>query len=129
MLEPIAYAIFVPIFFVSIGLGVTFDGVGSQIGFIVIVAIVAIVTKLLGSGLGARFTGFNTRSSLGIGSGMVSRGEVALIIASTGLTSGLLAEQYFTSIVIVVILTTLVTPPMLKLVFQTADQKKMKTNQ
>jgi len=117
-LEPIAYAIFVPIFFVSVGLDVNFDGVGSQLWFIIVFTIVAIITKLIGSGLGARLTGFDLRSSIGIGSGMVSRGEVALIIATTGLSSGLLAQEYFTPLVIVVILTTLVTPPMLKLSFQ-----------
>jgi len=121
-LEPIAYAIFVPIFFVSVGLDVTFNGVGSQIWFIVVFTIVAIITKLIGSGVGARLTGFDLRSSIGIGSGMVSRGEVALIIATTGLSSGLLAQEYFTPLVIVVILTTLVTPPMLKMSFQSKPQ-------
>ena len=121
-LEPIAYAIFVPIFFVSVGLDVTFDGVGSQVWFIVVFTIVAIITKLIGSGVGARLTGFDLRSSIGIGSGMVSRGEVALIIATTGLTSGLLAQEYFTPLVIVVILTTLVTPPMLKMSFQSKSR-------
>ncbi|WP_018757051.1 cation:proton antiporter [Paenibacillus terrigena] len=121
-LEPIAYAIFVPIFFVSVGLDVNFDGVGSQLWFIIVFTIVAIITKLIGSGLGARLTGFDLRSSIGIGSGMVSRGEVALIIATTGLSSGLLAQEYFTPLVIVVILTTLVTPPMLKLSFQSKSK-------
>jgi Kef-type K+ transport system membrane component KefB len=54
---------------------------------------------------------------MAIGAGMISRGEVALIIASTGLTSGLLDPEYFTSVVIMVIITTLVTPPLLKLTF------------
>ncbi|WP_314587152.1 cation:proton antiporter [Paenibacillus terrigena] len=121
-LEPIAYAIFVPIFFVSVGLDVNFDGVGSQLWFIIVFTIVAIITKLIGSGLGARLTGFDLRSSIGIGSGMVSRGEVALIIATTGLSSGLLAQEYFTPLVIVVILTTLVTPPMLKMSFQSKSK-------
>lgn len=113
-LEPIAYAVFVPVFFVSVGLNVSFEGIGSQIGFIIVLTLVAIATKLLGSGLGARLTGFDARSALIIGTGMVSRGEVALIIAAIGLESGLLAPAYFTSIVTVVILSTLVTPPMLK---------------
>ncbi|MFD2614263.1 cation:proton antiporter [Paenibacillus gansuensis] len=117
-LEPIAYAIFVPIFFVSVGFSVSFDGIGDQIGLIAILTIVAILTKLLGSGLGARLTGFSTRSSLGIGSGMVSRGEVALIIATIGLESGLLEQEYFTVLVVVVIFTTLVTPFLLKMVFR-----------
>nr|WP_238437813.1 MULTISPECIES: cation:proton antiporter [Paenibacillus] len=79
--------------------------------------LIALVTKLVGGGLGARLTGFNNRSSLAIGSGMISRGEVALIIAATGLQSGLLAQQYFTSVIIAVILTTLAAPPILKLCF------------
>ncbi|UPK43277.1 cation:proton antiporter [Paenibacillus pabuli] len=116
-LEPIAYSIFVPVFFVSIGLNVTFEGVGSQIWFIVVISLIAIVTKLLGGGAGARLTGFDRSSSLAIGAGMISRGEVALIIASTGLASGLLDPEYFTSVVIMVIVTTLVTPPLLKITF------------
>lgn len=114
-LEPIAYAIFVPIFFVSVGFSVSFEGLGDQIGLLIITTIIAIITKLVGSGLGARLTGFSNRSSLGIGSGMVSRGEVALIIGTIGLQSGLLEQKYFTMLVIVIILTTIVTPFMLKL--------------
>ncbi|WP_338540708.1 cation:proton antiporter [Paenibacillus tundrae] len=116
-IEPIAYSIFVPVFFVSIGLNVQFDGVGSQIWFIVVISLIAIVTKLLGGGAGALLTGFDRKSSVAIGAGMISRGEVALIIASTGLASGLLDSEYFTSVVIMVIITTLVTPPLLKITF------------
>ncbi|TCP67089.1 cation:proton antiporter [Baia soyae] len=116
-IEPIAYAFFVPVFFVSIGLSVSFDGVGSQLWFIIVLTIIATITKLFGAGLGARITGFNNRSSLGIGAGMVSRGEVALIIAAIGLESQLLKQEYFTAIVTVVILTTLITPPLLKRIF------------
>ncbi|MFD1954425.1 cation:proton antiporter [Paenibacillus thailandensis] len=116
-LEPITYGVFVPVFFVSIGLNVSFEGLGSQLGFVIVISAVAVVTKLLGGGLGARLTGFGRRSSLAVGTGMISRGEVALIIASTGLQAGLLLEQYFTSVIIMVMVTTLVTPPLLKAVF------------
>ncbi|MNM45721.1 High-affinity Na(+)/H(+) antiporter NhaS3 [compost metagenome] len=116
--EPIAYSIFVPVFFVSIGLNVTFDGVGDQLVFLVILTVVAILTKFIGATLGARFTGFNLKAAMGIGSGMISRGEVALIMASTGLQAGLLLPEYFTSVVIMVIATTLVAPPLLKLCFK-----------
>jgi len=126
--EPIAYTLFVPVFFVSIGLNITFEGLSSQLVFIILLSLVAIVTKLLGGGLGARLTGFNNRSSLAIGAGMVSRGEVALIIAASGLESGLLLPQYFTSVVMVVIVTTLVTPPMLKLVFPNSINSKQQSN-
>lgn len=115
--EPIAYSIFVPVFFVSIGLNVSFEGVGQQLGFVVALTLIALVTKLIGGGIGARLTGFDNRSSLAIGSGMISRGEVALIIAAAGLQTGLLAQQYFTSVIIAVILTTLAAPPILKLCF------------
>lgn len=113
-LEPIAYTIFVPVFFVSIGLSVSFEGLSKHILFIIGLSVLAIITKLIGAGLGARLTGFNTYSSLIIGAGMISRGEVALIIASIGLSSGLLAQEMFTSVIIVIILSTIVTPPLLK---------------
>ncbi|MFC4305397.1 cation:proton antiporter [Cohnella boryungensis] len=112
--EPIAYSIFVPVFFVSIGLNISFAGIGQQWGFLLLITVIACLTKLVGGGIGARLTGFNTRSSLLIGSGMVSRGEVALIIAATGLQAGLLLPEYFTSVVLMVIVTTLATPPLLK---------------
>ncbi|EJQ52330.1 cation:proton antiporter [Bacillus hominis] len=120
--EPIAYAMFVPVFFVSIGMNITFDGIGDQIWFILALTVIAVFTKLIGCGFGARMTGFDAKSSAIIGAGMVSRGEVALIIAGTGLSSGLLAQDYFTAIVIVVILTTMITPPMLKYTFGAKDK-------
>ncbi|AKR08751.1 monovalent cation:proton antiporter-2 (CPA2) family transporter [Bacillus cereus BAG1X2-3] len=125
--EPIAYAMFVPVFFVSIGMNITFDGIGNQIWFILALTVIAVLTKLIGCGFGARMTGFDAKSSAIIGAGMVSRGEVALIIAGTGLSSGLLAKDYFTAIVIVVILTTMITPPMLKYTFGAKD-KAMKAS-
>jgi monovalent cation:proton antiporter-2 (CPA2) family protein len=121
--EPIAYTLFVPVFFVSIGLNISFEGLGSQALFIVLLTIVAIITKMAGGGLGARLTGFSSRQSLAIGSGMVSRGEVALIIASAGLSAGLLPASYYTAIVMVVLLTTLITPPLIKLFFQKSSEK------
>ncbi|MEC2677458.1 cation:proton antiporter [Bacillus cereus] len=125
--EPIAYAMFVPVFFVSIGMNITFDGIGNQIWFILALTVIAVLTKLIGCGVGARMTGFDAKSSAIIGSGMVSRGEVALIIAGTGLSSGLLSQDYFTAIFIVVILTTMITPPMLKYTFGAKD-KAMKAS-
>ncbi|WP_028544769.1 cation:proton antiporter [Paenibacillus taiwanensis] len=125
-IEPIAYAIFVPIFFVSVGLKVSFEGLGEHIWFVVVFTVIAILTKLIGCGFGARLTGFNRKSAIGIGAGMVSRGEVALIIATTGLAGNLFDVQYFTPIVIVVILTTLVTPPMLKVAFKGIHPAKAK---
>lgn len=117
-LEPIAYAIFVPVFFVSIGLSVSFEGFLSQFGIVLALIVIATLAKLFGGGLGARLTGFNMRSSMIIGAGMVSRGEVALILAAIGLQAGLLSQEYFTAIIIVVIVTTIITPPLLKLMYK-----------
>ena len=119
--EPIAYGIFVPFFFVNIGIAVSFEGIGNQIGFIVIFSIIAVVSKFVGAGIGAKMAGFNLKSSMGVGAGMISRGEVALILAAMGIESGLLPVEYYTAIIIVVIVTTIVTPPMLKLIFGKRD--------
>jgi len=121
--DPIANGLFIPFFFVSIGLAVTFEGIGSQVWFLVVFSLIAILSKLIGCGLGAKISGFNFKSSLGIGAGMVSRGEVALILAAMGLENGLLHPEYYTSAIIVVILTTVVTPPMLKLVFGNRNEE------
>lgn len=115
--EPIAYGIFVPFFFVSIGLAVNFDGFMDQVGFIIIFSVIAVISKFIGSGLGAKLAGFNLKSSMGVGAGMVSRGEVALILAAMGLESGLLPSTYYTAMILVVIFTTVVTPPLLKMIF------------
>jgi len=116
-LEPIAYTIFVPVFFASIGLQIQLTGIMENIWFIIAFSLLAIVTKLFGCAIAAKMTGFSTNHSLIVGAGMVSRGEVALIIASIGLTSGLLSIQYFTATVIIILITTMVTPPLLKFLF------------
>jgi len=112
--ERIAYPLFVPVFFVSIGLHVTFDGLGEQWLALIVLCVLAVLTKLIGSGLGARVTGFGGRSSLVIGSGMVSRGEVALIIAAIGLGNGLVPVDLYTTVILVIVFTTMAAPPMLK---------------
>ncbi|MDN3955810.1 cation:proton antiporter [Sporolactobacillus laevolacticus] len=116
-IEPLAYSIFVPVFFASIGLKVTFSGIFDQIWFIIGITVLAILTKFVGSGLGAWMTGFSLLSSMRIGSGMISRGEVALILASIGIKAHVLQPKYFTPLIIIVILTTLITPPLLKILF------------
>jgi len=122
--DAMANGIFVPFFFVSIGLAVSFEGIGEQIWFLVLFTVIAIASKLLGCALGAKISGFNWRSSAGIGAGMISRGEVALILASMGLHNGLLHPEYYTSAIIVVVITTVVTPPLLKWIFGKREAKQ-----
>ncbi|MEE6451627.1 cation:proton antiporter [Gottfriedia acidiceleris] len=115
--ETISYSLFVPIFFTSIGVTAKFTGILDNITLIIGLSIVAILSKLIGSSLGAKISRFSWRNSLGIGSAMVSRGEVALIIASIGLENKLLDQSLFTILLVVVLVTTLVTPPMMKVFF------------
>ncbi|MNW32525.1 High-affinity Na(+)/H(+) antiporter NhaS3 [compost metagenome] len=116
-IETIGYAVFVPVFFTTIGIKVDFSGISSQLALIAGLSVLAVATKLLGSAFGARVAGFGWRSALGIGAAMVSRGEVALIIAAIGQEAELLTQDMFAVIVIVVLITTIVTPPMMKLFF------------
>jgi Kef-type K+ transport system membrane component KefB len=113
-----AYGFFVPIFFVNIGLEVNLLAVsGNAIWFAVILVLVAVISKVLGSGLGARMGGFTLRESIQLGIGMVSRGEVGLIVAAFALAEGLLSPANFAIVVFMVIVATLVTPPLLRLSF------------
>jgi len=114
-MHTITYAFLVPIFFVNIGLETnarTLDG--RDLLFVVAVCLVAILSKLLGSGGGARLAGFSNAQALWVGVGMISRGEVGLIIASVGLTSGLIGQRMFSVMIIMVLVTTIITPILLK---------------
>ena len=113
-IEPIGYAVFIPMFFVSIGLNMTFKGFFDDLIFIISLTILALITKWLGCGLGAKVLGMNYDSMNIIGSGMVSRGEMALIIAQIGYEAHLLSSEYYSGVIFVIILTTLAAPFMLK---------------
>lgn len=76
---------------------------------------VAIVTKIIGCGVGALLCKFSPKDSLCIGIGMVSRGEVALIVAQIGISAGVVREDVFPAVVLVVVITTLITPILLKM--------------
>lgn len=114
----LAYAVFVPIFFVNVGLSANARELTSQTGLLFLVmAVVAIVGKVFGAGLGARLAGFPNLEALQLGTGMMSRGEVGLIVASVGIVQGLIRQETFAAVVGVVIVTTLLTPPALRLLF------------
>lgn len=123
--ETISYSIFVPVFFTSIGIKAEFNGLADNLGLIILLSMLAILTKLIGASLGARGAGFCWKSSLGIGSAMVSRGEVALIMATVGIESKLLSEEMFAVIIVVVLVTTIITPPLMKVFFNAKEQVKV----
>ncbi len=111
----LGYMLFSPLFFASIGIKTNLEGLtGTLVLFAIVLTIVAILTKIIGCGLGARLMGFQTYDAFSIGLGMVSRGEVALIVAQKGEQAGLIDASMFPAIVLVVIVTTLVTPILLK---------------
>ncbi len=113
-IEPIGYAVFIPVFFVSVGLDVTFSGLRDSLVFVVVMTLLGVLTKLIGCGLGARISGFRDRSNYVIGAGMISRGEMALITAQIGFSAHLLRSAYYSDIILVIILVTLIAPFMLK---------------
>jgi Kef-type K+ transport system membrane component KefB len=118
-LSALAYSFFVPIFFVNIGLTVNLHQFTLSAFLLLLVAsAAAMVGKLSGAGLGARLGGLSWRESMQLGTGMISRGEVSLIAASVGMTNGLVSQTEFSAIVGVVLVSTLVTPPLLHAVFK-----------
>ena len=121
----LSFGLFVPVFFVDIGLRVDLRQIQiSDLWLLILLIAAAIAGKVIGSGVGARAGGFTWRESLQLGVGMVSRGEVGLIVASVGLAEGMLSPNLFAIVVGMVLATTLLTPPLLRLSF---SKKKSST--
>jgi Kef-type K+ transport system membrane component KefB len=114
----LTYGFLVPIFFVNIGLHANiWELDGSLVLVTFLLSVVAILSKLLGSGGGALLGGFSRSESLRLGIGMISRGEVGLIVAQLLVAAAIVPAETITVAVIVVLVTTLVTPPLLRLTF------------
>jgi len=121
-LHSIAYSFFVPIFFVGIGLEVNLREIGwDSLWIFLLVTLIAVIGKIVGAGGGAWMSKFSFKEALQLGIGMVSRGEVGLIIAKIGLDNKYLSPEIFSIIVGVILVTTLITPPMLRAAF--SDKK------
>lgn len=113
-----SYLLFGPIFFASIGLKTNIDNVdGSIMLFAVCFVIVALLCKIVGCGLMAKLCRFNSLDSLKIGVGMMTRGEVALIVSQKGLSVGLLSPVYFTAVILLIMVSSIATPIILKLLY------------
>jgi Kef-type K+ transport system membrane component KefB len=118
-MHTLTYSWLVPIFFVSIGLEADGRAIGlGGLPFAILLVAVALASKILGSGGGARLVGFGSQDALRLGVGMSSRGEVGLIVATVGLSAGLIGEEIFASIILVVLATTLATPIWLRRLYQ-----------
>lgn len=117
--DTVSYILVAPVFFASIGLKVELSSMSSNIIiFTIVLLVVAILTKVVGCGLGAKIMGYTSRESLQIGVGMISRGEVALIVANKGEALGLISDTLYAPIVVMVVITTIITPILLKIVFK-----------
>lgn len=120
---PIGYALFIPLFFVSVGLNMRFDNLQRSFVFVIVMTILACLTKLVGCGAGAKLSGFNLPSSYVVGSGMVARGEMALITAQIGYEAHLMSSMYYSDVITVIILATVLAPFMLKHALKSAHEE------
>lgn len=114
-----SYMIFGPVFFASIGLNTTFNGfTPSLLLFSIFFVLVALLTKIIGCGLTARLMRYDLKNSLKVGVGMMTRGEVALIVAKKGLSEEMLDPKYFASVILLIIISSVLVPIILKLLYR-----------
>ncbi len=118
----LAYAFVVPVFFVNIGLEANVTTLGAAPLFTIIMVVLAIAGKVIGCGVGALAMRLSWREALQVGVGMTARGEVALVMIAAGRAAGLVNDTLFTSTIVMALVTTLITPPLLRLAFA---QRKM----
>lgn len=119
-----SYMIFGPIFFASIGLKTNLGNMtGSLLLFSACFVLIGLITKIIGCGLMSRLCGFKGMECVKIGVGMMTRGEVALIVAQKGLSVGLLTSEYFTSVILLIIVSSIATPIILKLLYNKTPEE------
>lgn len=119
-----SHALFVPLFLAGIGMEADARTVGAGIAFAVLVSLLAVATKVAGAGLGAKLAGYPSLEALRVGVGMVSRGEVALIIATIGLDRRVIGPEVFSVTVLMTLATTLLTPVLLRWTFRRRGKRE-----
>lgn len=110
----IGYSLFIPIFLTSIGLEMSITGIFKDGLLFIALFVGSVISKLVGASVGAKMAGFSSSSAYQVGTGMISRGEMALVVAQIGLSNHLLAPAAYSTVVGVIVLTTLIAPIMLK---------------
>ena len=113
---------FIPVFFASIGLELRVSGLGQYWFLIVVLCVIAVLSKMAGAGLGAKLGKFSHSEALRIGIGMVPRGEMALIIVALGLSGKILSRSYYSVIVVSIIVATVLAPILLRLTFSSSER-------
>ena len=120
-----SYMLFGPLFFASIGLKTNFDAMDSTLFiFCICFVIVALLAKIIGCGLAAKVCRYSMSDSLKIGVGMMTRGEVALIVAQKGLAADLLTSDYFMAVILLILFSSIATPIILKFLYNKEDINK-----
>lgn len=120
-----AYMLFSPIFFASIGLKTNLSGMSLELlWFSLAFVAIGCISKIIGCGTISKCLGYSTKESLQIGLGMMVRGEVALIVATKGLATGLIDSKYFTSVILLIIVSSMLVPILLKKVFAVKKDDK-----
>jgi Kef-type K+ transport system membrane component KefB len=115
----LSYMFFTPVFLANIGLQTSFGGItGDILIFTAVLAVAAVLSKVIGCGLGAKLCKFTNRESLQVGFGMVARGEVSFVVVNKGIIAGIISAAFFPSVIIVVLVTVLVAPVLLKWVYR-----------
>ena len=113
-IDTIGNLLFIPVFFASIGLTMTLESLGQDLAFILILTLLALMTKFWAGQWGSRLFGLSKNEAAIVGAGMVSRGEVALIVAQIGHTAHLFPETIYSSLIMAILLTTLISPLLLQ---------------
>ena len=127
--EPLSYLLLAPVFFASIGIKAVLPELNAALVlFSLLLLAVAILSKVIGCGLGAKLCGFSGRECVQVGAGMACRGEVALIVANRGMSIGVLDQALMTPVIITVVGCAVLTPVLLKLVFRGKSQESLREN-
>lgn len=117
------YMLFGPVFFASIGLKTNFDGFSVRLlWFSLAFVAVALISKIIGCGLAAKAWKFNNRDAMKVGVGMMTRGEVALIVSQQGLAVGMVTPEYFTSVILLILCSSVSSPIIMKLLYRGEDK-------
>lgn len=123
-----SYMLFGPVFFASIGLKTSFDGFSVQLLWFSLAFVgVALIAKIIGCGLAAKIWKFNNKDSLKIGVGMMTRGEVALIVSQQGLAVGMVTPEYFTSVILLILFSSVLSPILMKVLYRGEDKPDHKS--
>ena len=124
-IHPLTYSFFVPVFFVNIGLRADVTQLLGHIPLTLFILAIAILAKVIGCGAGAWLSGLPYEEALRVGIGMISRGEVGLIIAGYGLAHGIIGGDVFSVMVLMVLVTTMITPVWLRSVFPRVEEERV----